>query len=699
MKHFALLVLLFSTFCAATAQTIRVPWYEIEAAPGAGYLTRSTSVDGDGEWYQIAQATSGDTIVVWNPLTLKFEYRTKASLLSGLISLTSLSATTPLQYNNATGVFSILQAGAAQNGYVSSTDWNTFNNKQNNLGGTGIVKSTAGTISYLTDNTANWDNAYTNRITSLTTTGTSGAATLASNTLNIPNYTLAGLGGEPAITAGTTLQYYRGDKTFQTLTTAAVTELTNLYYTDARVRAALSLTTTGASGSATYNSSTGVLNVPTYTLSGLGGQPQLNGTGFVKASGTTISYDNTTYLPQASMAGTANQFAYFSATNTLTSGTDLTRAPNRVSVKTLLNLPSYSTVGRPAAFGVRDLLYDNTLQGYVGHNGTRAGVFPFSTFATGTATYIPYLDADGQLTQSANLLYNNNLVLTTASASNGLSIVSTVSSNAGTFTIRPNSSAVGSPPDFTISAAPGRLFFGAYEAIFSGDINAGSAILTGTLAVGYSTLRDGILNIRKLVDNLAPAIKLYDKQGFFLSPIGYWNQGDIHVAFSNSLNATPAEIPTDSKVVFKNTGEVLIGTTTLDPSAVLNIVSTTKGFLVPRMTSAQRNAIASPATSLLVFNTTNSELNIYKNSQWETLQTFGSGSRYSTSTDANGEMTVTHGLGYSPNVVVATVSGTTPYLITRTTTTTTIFKLKFYTAGGAVAANTAIDFDWIAKQF
>jgi hypothetical protein len=32
------------------------------------------------------------------------------------------------------------------------------------------------------------------------------------------------------------------------------------------------------------------------TLSGLGGQPQLNGTGFVKASGTTISYDNSTYL-------------------------------------------------------------------------------------------------------------------------------------------------------------------------------------------------------------------------------------------------------------------------------------------------------------------------------------------------------------------------------------------------------------------
>jgi hypothetical protein len=45
------------------------------------------------------------------------------------ISLTSLSGTSPLQYNNTTGAFSILLAGASQSGYLSSTDWNTFNSK------------------------------------------------------------------------------------------------------------------------------------------------------------------------------------------------------------------------------------------------------------------------------------------------------------------------------------------------------------------------------------------------------------------------------------------------------------------------------------------------------------------------------------------------------------------------------------------
>lgn len=61
------------------------------------------------------------------------------------------------------------------------------------------VSITAGWTGTLADariaSSANWNTAYTNRITSLTTTGSSGAATLSSNVLNIPNYTLAGLGG------------------------------------------------------------------------------------------------------------------------------------------------------------------------------------------------------------------------------------------------------------------------------------------------------------------------------------------------------------------------------------------------------------------------------------------------------------------------------------------------------------------------
>ena len=112
---------------------------------------------------------------------------------------------------------------------------------------------------------------------------------------------------EPTISAGTTAQYWRGDKSWQTLNTTAVAEGTNLYFTNARAQGAITLTTTGSSGSATYTG--GTLNVPTYTLAGLGGQPQLNGTGFVKATGTTISYDNSTYLSTGSASATYVPYA------------------------------------------------------------------------------------------------------------------------------------------------------------------------------------------------------------------------------------------------------------------------------------------------------------------------------------------------------------------------------------------------------
>lgn len=89
-------------------------------------------------------------------------------------------------------------------------------------------------------------------------------------------------------------------------TTTDISEGTNLYFTNARARSSLSLTTTGNSGASTYNNATGVFNIPNYTLAGLGGQPLIDGTGFVKASGTTISYDNSTYLPFRTFGTAAN---------------------------------------------------------------------------------------------------------------------------------------------------------------------------------------------------------------------------------------------------------------------------------------------------------------------------------------------------------------------------------------------------------
>ncbi len=59
--------------------------------------------------------------------------------------------------------------------------------------------------------------------------------------------------------------------------------------------------------------------------------------------------------------------------------------------------------------------------------------------------------------------------------------------------------------------------------------------------------------------------------------------------------------------------------TTLNAAAVLEIESVTKGFLLPRMTDTQMNAIASPPAGLMVYNTTNNCTYIFKNSTWTSL--------------------------------------------------------------------------------
>jgi hypothetical protein len=89
-----------------------------------------------------------------------------------------------------------------------------------------------------------------------------------------------------------------------------------------------------------------------------------------------------------------------------------------------------------------------------------------------------------------------------------------------------------------------------------------------------------------------------------------WSGVNYHVFYGNGS--------------YSNLGSASIGSHTLDSSAVLILQSTTKGFLAPRLTTTQRNAIASPSFGLMIYNTTDSAYQYYRASGWTGMGSGGS---------------------------------------------------------------------------
>jgi hypothetical protein len=70
------------------------------------------------------------------------------------------------------------------------------------------------------------------------------------------------------------------------------------------------------------------------------------------------------------------------------------------------------------------------------------------------------------------------------------------------------------------------------------------------------------------------------------------------------------------QMTLRNDGSLVVSTSAHLPSAKLQVDSTTQGLLPPRMTTTQRNAIATPATGLIVYDTTLLSLYQYNGTAW-----------------------------------------------------------------------------------
>jgi hypothetical protein len=262
---------------------------------------------------QTGDGTNSDT-PIWSAISVG-EVSGAVSALTGEVSTTgSGSLNVTLGTTAVTG--KLLTGLSITSGAITSSDsiLSAFGKVQ------GQINGLAGGSTYK----GSW-NANTNTPTIVSGTGTTGdyyiVSTAGTTTIDgVSSWDI----GDWIIFSGTVWQKIdntdsvisvNGQVGSVVLTTANITENTNLYYTDTRARGAISLTTSGSSGASTYTS--GVLNVPNYTLLGLGGA----------SSSTTLTINGTSYDLSASRTwsvGTVTSVALSVPTGLTISGSPIT---------------------------------------------------------------------------------------------------------------------------------------------------------------------------------------------------------------------------------------------------------------------------------------------------------------------------------------------------------------------------------------
>jgi hypothetical protein len=188
-----------------------------------------------------------------------------------------------------------------------------------------------------------------------------------------------------------------------------------------------------------------------------------------------------------------------------------------------------------------------------------------------------------------------------------------------------NASLAGFTNVLTLTANSNVLINTTTDAGFRLDVN-GTARVSGNLTVGDNT-QIGWGNGNYIVaNNATPSITLF-------------LQSSVAATFSASGICTIPVIRTSSGGISPTTdnaqdlggqfgrfrhgwigGQLKVGdATAVNASAKVQVDSTTQGFLPPRMTTTQKNAIASPATGLQVYDTTLNRPCFYDGTTWITL--------------------------------------------------------------------------------
>ena len=127
-----------------------------------------------------------------------------------------------------------------------------------------------------------------------------------------------------------------------------------------------------------------------------------------------------------------------------------------------------------------------------------------------------------------------------------------------------------------------------------------------------------ILQTKTTIDNIIIGGSSFSSKSMYVSGVyGLVFGGSAGSSFNFSL----LESAGTNGLFIDSAGRAKVGAynSVYNNSAILEAVSTTQGFLPPRMTNAQMIAIATPASGLMVYDTTNNKMCVYDGTAWQNL--------------------------------------------------------------------------------
>jgi hypothetical protein len=156
----------------------------------------------------------------------------------------------------------------------------------------------------------------------------------------------------------------------------------------------------------------------------------------------------------------------------------------------------------------------------------------------------------------------------------------------------------------------------------AGNVGIGTSNPLAFLSIGPDTISDGQVQAQMSAPSGAARYWGVNKDTGYGALFGFANSaGGFTGGQITVVSNDPLALFTNNNETMRITsaGNVGIGTSSPDASALLDVTSTVGGVLFPRMTSTQRDAIGSPANGLVLYNTTTDKLQVRAGGSWVDL--------------------------------------------------------------------------------